>query len=195
VHLFSNQTFIWETAMMRTIEQPADLGGEALSELKDWLGISQPGEDALLVEMLVASLAMCEAFTGQVPLEQRIEERMTAQAGRYFLTSRPVKSSVSVEAVQADDMRTTVSSDGYRFEVDASGVASIDLQHSTDAQFVAVQVIAGIAASWPGVPKALRQGIIRLAAHYYRDRNHESATQPPASVTALWRPWPLMRPT
>ena len=181
--------------MLRTIVQPADLSGDALAEFKEWLGISRPGEDAMLLDLLAASLAMCEAFTGQAPIEQRVEELFPAKHGRYFFASRPVRSSLSVDAVGADGTRSAVATEEFQFGTEASGIGSIDLEASTDAAAVAVQILAGIASSWSETPKPLRQGIIRLAAHYYRDRDRESSAKPPASVTALWRPWRVMRLT
>lgn len=49
------------------------------------------------------------------------------------------------------------------------------------------------AAAWPDLPEALRHGIIRHAAHHYRERDNDPASQPPAAVAALWRPWRALR--
>jgi hypothetical protein len=42
---------------------------------------------------------------------------------------------------------------------------------------------------WSEVPEALRQGMVRLAAHLYAHRDREEGAGPPAAVTALWRLW------
>ena len=42
---------------------------------------------------------------------------------------------------------------------------------------------------WAALDPALRQGIVRFAAHQYRERDAGGATAPPAAVTALWRPF------
>ena len=55
---------------------------------------------------------------------------------------------------------------------------------------VRVHYSAGLAAHWDGVPEALRQGIVRLAAFGYSERSAQAAV--PAAVTALWRPWRRM---
>lgn len=181
--------------MLRTIVQPADLGGAALGEFKNWLGISRSSEDALLLDLLGASLAMCEAFTGQSPLEQRIEERLPTRIGRYFLTSRPVRALIAAELIEPSGARLSIAGEDIGFEIDAGGVAVAELKQAHEGQAIALQVTAGLAPDWPSLPGPLRQGIIRLGAHYYRDRDHEGATQPPASVTALWRPWRVLRLT
>lgn len=48
-------------------------------------------------------------------------------------------------------------------------------------------------AEWSALPPALNEGIIRFAAHLYRDREAVSPTEPPAAVAALWRPWRELR--
>ncbi|WP_299194979.1 hypothetical protein [uncultured Erythrobacter sp.] len=183
--------------MRRTIVEPADLSGTALAELKNWLGISRPDDDDLLIGLLQASLATCEAFTGQAPLMQMIEEWAPPRAGRATLTTRPITSLVSVELIVPGANRTALDASQYQVEFEASGTASIELHSSLDAQAVAVRVRAGIAGSWETVPAALKQGIIRLAAYYYRDRDRtgggKADTPPPASVSALWRPWRNLR--
>ncbi|MEL6530890.1 MAG: hypothetical protein AAGK01_01115 [Pseudomonadota bacterium] len=179
--------------MQRIIVQPADLGGTALSEFKDWLGISRSGEDQLLIELLAASLATCEAFIGQAPLEQTVEERVSVKQGRYCLTSRPARLLLNAELISQTGLRSSLSGQGHGFELNHEGVAIADLKFDLDGQAVAVQLLVGLASDWPDIPKALRQGIIRLAAHHYRDRDYNSGSQPPASVTALWRPWRTMR--
>lgn len=181
--------------MLRTIVQPADLGGAALGEFKDWLGITRSGEDALLTDLLGASLAMCEAFTGQSPLEQRIEERLPPRAGRQVLTSRPVRMLLSAELIDPGGVRVSIAGEGHGFVIDASGVAEAELKRDFTGQAIALQMIVGIAPDWAALPRALRHGIIRLGAHYYRDRDHQGTSQPPASVTALWRPWRAVRLT
>jgi len=183
--------------MRRRIIQPADLSGSALAELKDWLGISRPDEDALLIALLKTCLEMCEAFTGQAPLRHRVEERVPALAGCYPLSSRPVEAVVSVEIVSEDNSRTMLGPDEYGLDRQTSGKANFRLHSHHKGQTIAVTLDAGIAATWDELPSAIRQGIIRLAAFHYRDRDRTGGTKngdaPPASVTALWRPWRAVR--
>ena len=51
---------------------------------------------------------------------------------------------------------------------------------------------AGLASEPNGVPEPLRQGILRLIAHLFATRDG-SGGEPPAAVTALWRPYRRMR--
>ena len=179
--------------MLRTIEQPADLSGAALSEFKDWLGITRPDEDAQLIDLLASSVAMCEAFTGQTPLEQTVEEHLPVTKGRHALTSQPVQQLLNAETVDFFGARASIAGQGHGFELDRNGVALADLKSDLVGEYLAVQVRVGIASDWQSVPKPLRQGIIRLASHHYSDRDRGNPSTTPASVTALWRPWRLVR--
>ncbi len=183
--------------MRREILEPADVGAAALAELKTWLGISRPNEDDLLVGLLQASLDMCEAFTGQAPMAQLVEERVPVQAGRYGLASMPITSLEAVEIIDQDGSRSALQSDHFNFELQAFGRAAFSISNNVDGQAIALQLRVGNAPGWDAVPAAIKQGLIRLSAHNYRDRDRAGNTKkdlaPPSSVTALWRPWRAMR--
>jgi hypothetical protein len=49
-----------------------------------------------------------------------------------------------------------------------------------------------MAADSNGVPEPLRQGIVRLTAHLFNARDGGGG-DPPAAVTALWRPFRRIR--
>lgn len=53
-----------------------------------------------------------------------------------------------------------------------------------------VHLTAGLADDWASLPDALRQGIVRLTAHLFAERD---MGEPPAIVAALWRPYRRMR--
>jgi uncharacterized phiE125 gp8 family phage protein len=182
--------------MRRTVVQPASLAGDALAELKAWLGISRPNDDAMLVNLLEASHALCEAFTGQMPLVQMVEEELPFLAGTSRLTAQPVRSLVSVEAIANDATRSPLDTSDYEFILAADGIASLEFSSRADGRPLAVRVRAGLAPDWASLPAPMRQGMIRLAAHHFRERDRpaqsksqQSAVAAPASVTALWRPW------
>jgi uncharacterized phiE125 gp8 family phage protein len=183
--------------MQRTIVAGADLTSAALVEFKKWLGITRPDEDEMLTQLLEASLAMCEAFTGQMPLSQTVEERLPTQAGRYPLTSHPIQSLTSAELIAQDGTRSALDPDSYRFALQDASMASVELPMTLEGQAVAMRVNAGIASDWEALPAPLKQGVVRLAAYHYRDRDRDGSRSlpPPASVTALWRPWRLVRLT
>lgn len=185
--------------MRRMIVEPADVSSSALADLKGWLGISRPNEDELLKDLLRSGLSMCEAFIGQVPVSQLIEERVPMRSGAYVLGARPVTSFASAEIVAQSGIRTALALDDFEFAIRSDGTACFALSRDKEGQAVAVRARAGIAADWDSLPGPLKQGIIRLCAHLYHDRDRPASSRqqiaPPASVSALWGPWRLIRLT
>lgn len=179
--------------MQRTIVQPSLAGALALAELKHWLGITRADEDTALTGLLDSSLTVCEAFTGKAPLRQVVEETIGLGRGWQELVSRPVRKITAAALIAADGTRTPVGVHGEGLEWHIAGSACIQLVQAFEGRGIAVQVEVGIADEWPVLPAPLRQGIIRLAAHHYRERDGKPIAVPPASVTALWRPWRSVR--
>ncbi|MFM7378267.1 MAG: hypothetical protein ACKO1O_09095 [Erythrobacter sp.] len=179
--------------MQRTIVQPPVPGDAALAELKHWLGITRPNEDETLNQLLATSLAICEAFTGKTPLRQTVEETIPLVSDWQELVSRPVQNITAAALIAQDGTRTTLALSGDALEWRIGTSACIRLLRPFEGRGVAVQMVVGIAADWNALPAPLRHGIVRLAAFHFRDREGKSATVPPASVTALWRPWREVR--
>jgi uncharacterized phiE125 gp8 family phage protein len=179
--------------MHRTIVQPPVLGGAALAELKHWLGISRPNDDAALTGLLEASLTICEAFTGKAPLRQTVEEIVPLISGWQELVSRPVHNITAAAVIAADGTREVLALPSAALEWRIAGNACVQLLRPFEGRGLALQLVVGIAQDWATLPAPLRHGIIRLAAHHFRDREGKSGAIPPASVTALWRPWRELR--
>lgn len=180
--------------MKRHIVTPAVLPPAALAELKQWLGITTPHDDAPLAALLRTALDLCEGFTGLLPLQAPCEEVLPARSGWQRLSARPVQAITGVEALAPDSSRTPLNPADYALDLDADGGGCIRLTNPGNTARIAVQFIAGMAASWADLPEALRHGLIRLAAHQHRERESSGAqAAPPASVAALWRPWRRLR--
>lgn len=180
--------------MKRTLVTPPALSGAALTELKQWLGISTAQDDAVLTALLRAGLDMCEAFTGSMPTEALCEEVLPASGDWQRLATRPVQAITLVQAIPASGPRVDLATSAYAIDLDADGGGSVQVTQPGNADRVAVRFTAGLAPSWEALPEALRQGILRLAAHQHRERETSGAAPlPPAAVAALWRPWRRMR--
>lgn len=179
--------------MKRAILAPAELGGAALSELKHWLAIQTTHEDEALVRLIRAALDICEAFTGVMPLAATCEEVIAATPDWQTLATRPVHAITGVEGILSDGARLVLPVDAYEVDISPDGSGLVRVNRPGAAGRMAVRFAAGLAPGWGSLPDGLRQGIIRLATHQYRERDDGGAAQPPAAVTALWRPWRRMR--
>lgn len=180
--------------MKRAIIAPPPLAPAALDELKPWLGIATAGEDAALTALLRASLEACEAFTGLMPLEAGCEEVWPARGGWQALATRPVEAVTGVWGLPAEGVRFAFAAQDFAIELDADGSALVRILRQGSAGRVAVRFTAGLAAGWADLPDGLRHGVLRLAAHHYREREAPAAAPGlPAAVAALWRPWRRMR--
>ena len=181
--------------MQRTIVASADPGAAALDELKQWLAIGSSNEDALLEALLRSALDICESFIGAMPLAATCEEMLAASTEWQRLATRPVQAIASAEGVPADGPRFALAADAWEVDLDAEGAGLVRLLRQGSAGRVAVRFTAGMAADWNALPEGLRHGVIRLAAHHYRERDGEAQAAPPAAVAALWRPWRRLRLT
>lgn len=179
--------------MERRVVVPADVSGEALAELKNWLGISRPNEDALLSNLLLAGLEMFEAYSGQAPLSQLVEEHISTAPDAHCLRSNPVVALENIELISEDGARHSLEPGDYSYELTTASRAVLEITKSLEGHAVAVQVRCGIAQAWSDIPAGIKQGLIRLAAFHYRnrDRTGEDASNatPPDSVAAMWHPW------
>jgi uncharacterized phiE125 gp8 family phage protein len=162
---------------------PLVLGESAAAELKDYLRVQGSHEDALIGHMLGSAAGLCEAFTGEMLLARGVSETIAATGAWTKLGRRPVRAILGVEGLAAGDYATDIDAAGTGWvRVTASGVPQVRVSYS-----------CGLAAGWSDAPEALRQGIIRLAAHLYTHRSGAEDAGPPAAVTALWRPYRRLR--
>lgn len=179
--------------MTRVIVAPAALTGAPLAELKDWLAIRTDGNDALLLAHLRAALDMCESFTGVAPLAQLCEDILPARRCRTRLSAAPVTALVEVRRLTLSGARPALAEADYTFALDADGEARLTLTRAVEEGRIVARYVAGLAPDWERLDTALRQGIVRLAAHYHLERGADGGATPPASVTALWQPWRRLR--
>ena len=180
--------------MKRAIVVPAPMPVAARTELKNWLAISGSAEDAFLESLLRASAETCEAFTGTMVLQQTCEELLRAEPGWQKLSAGPAQSIDLLVGIPTTGSVFLVPADEYEFDIDADGTGRVRLTRPQSLSRAQVRYVAGLSTAWDAVPEALRQGIVRLAAHHYRERDQGGST-PPASVAALWRPWRRLRLT
>lgn len=164
---------------------------QALSEAKAFLRRDGSGDDALIERSIASATGLCEAFIGQWLLTRAGIETVPATAVWTRLSATPVHVILGVDVIGSDGAAVPLAEQEFAIDIDASGDGWVRLTRQSPGR-VQVRCEAGMAAAWDGLPEPLRQGIIRLAAHLYTERDGSGA-EPPAAVGALWRPWRRMR--
>lgn len=180
--------------MGSVIEPPAL--DQALAEAKARLRIDGTGEDEILAGLIGTATALCEAFIGQWLMRREGAETIPACAQWQRLRASPVQAILGVDALPAAGEPMPLGVDAYAVDIDASGDGWARVLDAGDAGLARVRFAAGMAAgdAWADLPEPLRQGILRLVAHLHAQRaGGDGSPEPPAAVTALWRPWRRMR--
>jgi len=163
---------------------------EAAGAAKAYLRVERADEDVLIAGLALAAAELCEAFVGQALLTRGFTETIPASRAWRRLTHEPVRAITLVEALGAEESEV-LASGLYGMDIDARGEGWIRLTAPGDARRIRIGYQAGLAGAWAELPAALRQGILRLTAHFYTSRTVEGprAGEPPAAVAALWRPF------
>ncbi|HYG48103.1 MAG TPA: hypothetical protein VD846_09195 [Allosphingosinicella sp.] len=164
---------------------------EAAGAAKGYLRVERADEDGLIATLVAAAAELCERFTGQALLARGFTETMPASPAWQRLGRAPVRAILAVEALPAEGQAQMLASGAYGVDIDSAGDGWVRLTAAGDLRRIRVGYQAGLAAGWTDLPAALRHGIVRLAAHFYTSRAAEGprASEPPAAVTALWRPF------
>lgn len=164
-----------------------------LAEAQAYVRIETGEEEAILAGLIRTASAMCEQFTGRVILSRTFSETLKACGEWQRLSLTPVRSIDNVEGVSADGVAVTLPSSDYALDIDSAGDGWVRLTETGGAfRKIRVEGTAGMAADSNHVPEPIRQGVVRLAAHLFNARDGGGG-DPPAAVTALWRPFRRMR--
>jgi uncharacterized phiE125 gp8 family phage protein len=171
---------------------PLVLPAEAAGEAKTFVRAVHGEDDALIAALVQAAAGACESYTRRMLLARGVRETLRADEAWLRLARTPVRTIAGVEAVAADGSATALAPADYALDIDANGDGWVRLA-SGPRRRVRVSYEAGLAAGWAELPDALRHGIVRLAGHLYALRGDSigraPAPEPPASVSALWRPY------
>lgn len=163
----------------------------SLAEAQAHVRIENGEEEALLAGLLRTATAMCEQFTGRALVSRQFQETLSAGAQWQRLSPTPIRSIQSVEAVAEDGTVSPLPADAFAIDIDAAGDGWVRLPAGPSG-LVRVTATAGMAVDCNGIPEPIRQGILRLTGHLFNARDGRDG-EPPAAVTALWRPFRRMR--
>jgi uncharacterized phiE125 gp8 family phage protein len=163
-----------------------------ISEAQAYVRIETGEEEALLAGLIRSASALCEAFLGQVVIARAFVRDVPASGTWQRIGAVPARSIDSVEAIASDGVPSALPAGGYAVDIDAAGEGWVRSSASGDVRRVRVSGTAGMAADVNGVPEPIRQGVLRLVAHLFTARDGD-AGEPPAAVTALWRPYRRLR--
>lgn len=176
--------------MKRAIVTPPIPGVDALNELKAWLAITTTGDDAALAAALSSAAELFEGFTGQMPLACACTQILPASGAWQRIGARPVQAITRVDGLSGRGDPVVLGPAAYAMELDADGGGRVRILEAEGIQRLVVHFIAGMAQEWAQLPPSIRHGIVRLAAHAFRQRDGDApGPVPPASIAALWRPW------
>jgi len=159
-----------------------------LNEAQAFVRVETGEEEALLAALVRTASAICETFVNQVVVSRSFEEKLLGYGPWQALGANPIRSiEAAVAKLGMADERPLAATE-YQIDIDGGGTGWVRLPVGVR---VAVRGTAGLAADRNEVPEPIRQGVLRLVSHLYTVRDSKD-DQPPASVTALWRPYRRM---
>jgi uncharacterized phiE125 gp8 family phage protein len=164
----------------------------AMSEAQAYVRIETGEEEALLAGLVRTASGLCEAFINQSVIARGFECDLPASGLWERLPITPVRSITGVASIDANGIATPMASDAYTVDIDFAGDGWVRVAQAAATGRVRISGTAGIADSENDVPEPIRQGVLRLVAHLFTTRDGDGG-EPPAAVTALWRPYRRMR--
>jgi uncharacterized phiE125 gp8 family phage protein len=163
----------------------------SMAEAQAYARVETGEEEALLAGLVRTASALCESFIGQVLIARPFEEMLPPSNQWQRLSLTPVRTIDAVMAVAADGSSVTLAAGQHEIDIDSRGDGWVRAPQIAEGRLI-VSGTVGLASEPNGVPEPLRQGILRLIAHLFATRDG-SGGEPPAAVTALWRPYRRMR--
>ena len=163
----------------------------SLAEAQAYARVETGEEEALLAALVRTASALCESFTGQVLVARPFEEMLGPGRKWQRLSLTPIRTIEEVAAVWPDGSSAVLPASEFEVDVDSRGDGWVRAI-GEDVRRLQVRGQVGLAVDPNGVPEPLRQGILRLVAHLFATRDGSDG-EPPAAVSALWRPYRRMR--
>jgi uncharacterized phiE125 gp8 family phage protein len=159
---------------------------DAVEAVKNYLRLDGCDDDVLIEGLLATAISQCEASIGRTLIERGMREVIGASAAWVWLTALPVRAITSVRILTLDGVQAALALPTYTIDIDAQGRGRIRFLMPPATARAVVTYSAGASSSWFMLPDTVRQGIVRLVAHHYANRDLGDADVLPANVSALW---------
>lgn len=159
-----------------------------LNEAKAFLRLEEGQDEALLAGMIRTASEVCESFLDQPIMVRQFREQLRASREWQALSVGSVRSVTSVRRVTGFAAAEDLPVGSYEVELDAAGRTWLRTIGVHDCSRLEVCGTAGIALDRHDVPEPIRHGVLRMVGHLYAARDGGGG-EPPAMVTALWRPY------
>jgi uncharacterized phiE125 gp8 family phage protein len=163
-----------------------------LGEAQAYVRVETGEEEAILAGLIRTAGALCESFLGQVLVARPMREELPLSSDWQRLSTSPVRVIDQVELIADDGSAVLLPPSAYAVDIDSSGDGWVRVSALLAGRRLRVGGMAGMAGEPNGVPEPIRQGVLRLVAHLFETRDGKGG-EPPAAVTALWRPYRRMR--
>lgn len=160
----------------------------SIGEAQSFLRVEGGDEEALIAGLIRTATAVCEQFIGHALIAREFCEIAAANGEWQRLRSLPVRSIGDIRGIDLSGRGTPLSPAEYNIDIDADGRGWVRCYAATGRAQIDVRGMAGSATDVNAVPEPLRQGVLRLVAHLFAERDGAGG-EPPAAVTALWRPY------
>ena len=164
----------------------------SMSEAQAYVRIETGEEEALLAGLIRTASALCEAFINQIVIARPFECDLSASGAWERIPVSPVRSITNVASVDSSGVVTPLGLESFTPDIDVAGDGWVRVSGTPASDRVRVSGSAGMADNESDVPEPIRQGVLRLVAHLFTARDGDGG-EPPAAVTALWRPYRRMR--
>jgi uncharacterized phiE125 gp8 family phage protein len=159
----------------------------AIDAAKTYLRIDGEDEDSAIAALIATAMEQCEAFTRLALIRRSMTETLNPGGAWQLLTAEPVRAVTSVQGLALDGSTVALNASAFEIDIDADLRGRVRFLVPVTQSRVVVTVEAGLSLNWAGLPESLRQGIVRLVAHYHAHRERADELGPPAAVAALWR--------
>jgi uncharacterized phiE125 gp8 family phage protein len=173
--------------------EPLGLDSVMLDEVRAYLRVDENVDDSSLAASILAAIGHAEQFTRQALLRRVATEIVTAGSGWQILQALPVQAITDVTGIPAEGATFALPASAWELKISSQGEAYFRVLQPASAGRVEISLIAGLAADWASLPESLRLGLLRLAGHFYNNRDSASDDGPPAAALALLQPWRRMR--